>query len=487
MNTASRASAFRGALRLTAALLLAAFSIIWPGAARADEPPGPAPGGGVVFVAAWTNDDGVVDDATDDAGDLGDVSTAYDAHGTDSSNDPSQPGFNPVREVKDVAICTIGIVGGSSAVANASVGNAYPGYVCTLVVTLSNDTGVPADVAPAVIVADDGLTVGQVGVLPDTLAAGEQAIGVFFVQVDQSAPENATLTFTITLDATGEHPADCVPLTDADLPSESDILIEKKSMCVYFFDAKEKECGPAWTEEKPFSWQFEVKKSGGDSVGTLKGVFLTSPELTTSTAVDIKAHEHKYYLYTPTADTLVGAYLSGIPGANLKLEGTCNDPDGKGHVALADLTLSVTTVTNGDGTVDVAFTLTNEGDVAATDVVVWERMDSGLRVVPAVLTNSGGEWLVPVLAAGETVTRTLTVSSAEPGTYAIFAEIMSTSGGDLDSIAGNGALGEDDFVSTLVRLPESDGRGSAVLAFFVTALAAAGVLAIIRRRRSATR
>ncbi len=216
---ASDASGFRAspwtADRLLIALLLAALFLAQPVGSAQTMEPAALTVAGVSFTDAWSNDDGVVNDAVSDTGDVGDVNVIFDAHGTDSSDDPSAEGLNPPKYDKDVALCSATVRDVDPTYIDVTVVDGYPGYVCTFAVTFSNDSGVLVDVAPAVILFDPGLTVNEITdpPLPVTLAPRETATGVFFVRVEEEAPQNDTLAFSITLVFSGED-AGCQSLTD---------------------------------------------------------------------------------------------------------------------------------------------------------------------------------------------------------------------------------------------------------------------------------
>jgi len=165
--------------------------------------PDPGPLAAVDFVGAWTNDDGRKDDG--DLGDTGFDSTPfYDAWpllpGPVSSSDPRDPGLDPAREDKDVAICTAAVRTADPDFVDVVVQHGYPGYVCTFVAVVENASTLPVTVSPAVVEADPGLMVGTLSSLPAGLESGEQAAAVFWVEVRQTAPQGGVLHFTISID-----------------------------------------------------------------------------------------------------------------------------------------------------------------------------------------------------------------------------------------------------------------------------------------------
>ena len=177
---------------------------VTPSAASSDLP---GPLIDVEFLDVWTNDDGSPNPG--DVGDTGQLSPLYDAWDANplSSSDPKGPGFAPLREEKDVAICTGRVSPSDPGIVEVSIGNGYPGYVCTFNTVIHNGTGLPITVAPAVVEADLGVAV-QTGAVqpPATLPAGGQGEAVFSVGVLNAAPQSATLHALITITVAAESP-----------------------------------------------------------------------------------------------------------------------------------------------------------------------------------------------------------------------------------------------------------------------------------------
>ncbi len=460
----------RRVLPLSGVLLLAALSLVWPvGSTQATEP-APPPLAGVSFIDAWTNDDGSVDDA--DTNDVGDVNETFDAHGEASSDDPSAEGLDPRRYDKDVALCTATVRSADPSYVDVTVVNGYPGYVCTFAVTFENGTAVPAGVVPAVIVNDPGLDVSQITApaLPSLLGPGDQATGLFAVRIEESAPQDSTLTFSITLVISGED-AGCEPLTEADIPPGV-ILVNDSGLCTYFVDAKPGPCGPGDPDRvNRFAWHFVVNKTGGATGGTLTAVFLSAPDIVNSSPDQITRNTLQFYVYTPTADTLVGAYVVLVRGdgdatrAQLVLSHTCND------LSTSDLALVVSSDTDGGGAVSFTFVLANHGAAPAADVTVSRWLSEGLTVESVTATAgtffSGNLWEIPFLGAGESAVLTITASADEPGVYEAIGEVVAAAGLDLDSVPGNGAVDEDDFARATARVlfgaPTGPGAGTWLL------------------------
>jgi len=105
------------------------------------------------FVNAFTDDDGVVDDASKDAGDDG-GGTLYEHWGTTSSDDPSEAGPNPARYDKDVGKCYV-VTDPDPQILHFYVENGYPCYWNTLWFEIKNTGTVPVNI--------EGLTVTPTG------------------------------------------------------------------------------------------------------------------------------------------------------------------------------------------------------------------------------------------------------------------------------------------------------------------------------------
>lgn len=298
--------------------------ILAAGPARASEPPA----GGFMAVDAWTNDDGAIDPG--DPGDGGSSGPVFDAWGAGSSPDPTEPGWNPDRTSKDVARCIAAAGPGSSTTVTVDTG--YPGYVCTFAVLYLNTTGSPVTVELGSVLHDPGLAVDALVEPIRTVPPGETARFDAAVTVDQGAPMGEALSFQIVLTVAGEG---CVPLTPEDIP-EGAVLVNDSGLCAYFYDAEPGACGPGWSEGAPFAWHLVVTRTGGATGGTLTGVFTDAGDVTTDTPSKVNRSVLHYYLYTPTDDTMVGAYVEldgGRPRRpKLVVSNTCNDPDGFGHV-----------------------------------------------------------------------------------------------------------------------------------------------------------
>jgi hypothetical protein len=280
----------------------------------------PAPPAGIGFTAAWTNDDGVVNEPSD-ASDLGTINPTYDGHGNTSSDDPAEPGLDPIRYDKDVARCTAAVARRHHDRVDVTVEPGYPGYVCTFTATITNDTRLAAGVEPAVVTSDPGILVEEISepALPEVLPPGDSAEAIFSVQVLQAAPQRETLTFAIDLQITRDRA--CRALTDADIP-EGAILINSEGLCTFFFPARSSDCGPRWSDDEPHAWKFVVDRFRGRS-GVLTAEFVSAGTVTIETPDRSRLGRLVYYVYTPAPDTLRGAYVEGLRAGRLYLAGTC--------------------------------------------------------------------------------------------------------------------------------------------------------------------
>ena len=106
-----------------------------------------------IFVSAFTDDDGVVDNPAYDAGDDG-GGTDYDHWGAASSDDPSMAGPNPSRYNKDVGKCWVE-TDADPQILHFYVANGYPCYWNTLWFEIKNTGTVPVNI--------EGLTLTPVG------------------------------------------------------------------------------------------------------------------------------------------------------------------------------------------------------------------------------------------------------------------------------------------------------------------------------------
>ncbi len=131
-----------------------------------------------IFTAAFTNDDGVVNDEQLDPGDDG--------------TDPGQD--------KNVASKTAAISGDQKTV-TCTINNGYPGYHADTFVTIKNDGSVPVTITGAVVDAPAEVTVTTDGIEGQTLDAGASITGVVHQTVNDNAAETDTYNYTVTITA----------------------------------------------------------------------------------------------------------------------------------------------------------------------------------------------------------------------------------------------------------------------------------------------
>ena len=163
------------ALLTVIAAVAVALPVAYAGACDR-HPPRPSPS--VVFVDAWTNDDGAVDRY--DTGDTGAVSAGFDVWPVHlSSNDPTAPGPASPRLVDDAAVCTANVRPSDRHAVDVAIDNGYPQYVCTVSVVIENHLRVRAKLGPTSITADPGLEILDISdpPLPGVLRPGRRATG----------------------------------------------------------------------------------------------------------------------------------------------------------------------------------------------------------------------------------------------------------------------------------------------------------------------
>ncbi len=184
----------RALLTVVVAVVVAA-PLAFAGASDVDNS---GPPDSVIFVDAWTNDDGTVNDT--DIGDSGAVSVGFDLWPVGfSSDDPTAPGPTPPRLIDDAAICMAAIRPADLHSVDIEIDNAYPQYVCTITVVVENRGSVPASLSTAIITADPGLEVSDTmsPTPPAFLEPGAMAIASYSVRILNDADQSSTLGFTI--------------------------------------------------------------------------------------------------------------------------------------------------------------------------------------------------------------------------------------------------------------------------------------------------
>ena len=127
------------------------------------------------------------------------------------SPDPCTPGLNPTgctAPAKDVGSCTARVIRhpywAEPREVKVAVSNAYPGYECEVDVTLTKGGCVPECIKYVVIDSPPQLAVTELSHLTGTVLdhAGQEVEGSFLVSVNQSAHQDATYEFTVSITAT---------------------------------------------------------------------------------------------------------------------------------------------------------------------------------------------------------------------------------------------------------------------------------------------
>jgi hypothetical protein len=109
-----------------------------------------------IFVEAFTDDDGSIDDVDKDADDDGGPGAGpwYDAHGSASSEDPSSAGPNPTRYDKDVGKSTV-VIDTDPQVLLVTLDDVYPSYWTTIWFDIKNNGSVPVMINELKITPDN--------------------------------------------------------------------------------------------------------------------------------------------------------------------------------------------------------------------------------------------------------------------------------------------------------------------------------------------
>ena len=100
-------------------------------------------------------------------------------------------------------------------------------------------------------------------------------------------------------------------------------------------------------------------------------------------------------------------------------------------------------------TIAYTVTVTNGGPSAAASVSVRDLLPAGYTYVSNVPTqggynNSTGDWTGITLASGASARLRLNATVNTTGSYSNYAQVLSSTSGDLDSTPGNGSTTEDD-------------------------------------------
>jgi len=110
--------------------------------------------------------------------------------------------------------------------------------------------------------------------------------------------------------------------------------------------------------------------------------------------------------------------------------------------------------------------VTNSGPAAATNVVVEDRLPSGLAFVaftggtPGTVNAQTLTWTIPTLASGQTATFTFTARVTAAGSYENVAEVTRSDQDDPDSTPGNNNPNEDDQDGAPITTTGTSGGGN---------------------------
>jgi hypothetical protein len=154
-----------------------------------------------IFLDAYTDDDGVLNNPDNDCGDDG-GGTEYDYWGPSSSDDPMGPGPCPDRYTKDVGMCWAEIDREDPQILHVGLANAYPSYWNTIWYTIINNGTVPVVVNdfglyPANFTPGVEVDVFWCGtVIGDQIDPGETRDGMIQVHLLQPAAERMTYNFS---------------------------------------------------------------------------------------------------------------------------------------------------------------------------------------------------------------------------------------------------------------------------------------------------
>lgn len=222
---------------------------------------------------------------------------------------------------------------------------------------------------------------------------------------------------------------------------------------------------------------------GGNS--TIRLDFPTPVSITGFTALDVETHESMVVEFLDARGAVVSTVTPPATGDNGKVSVAANADDirtmwisrrGSGAIdniiftpaASADLEI-IKTVDNpapdSGATVVFTITLTNEGPDEATGIRIEDRMPEGLVYVDyagdgtVVLGASSFEIAIDALAAGASVTGTLTARVETMRPIENVVEVMAADQPDPDSTPGNGDTSEDDWASAAVTPGSTSGGG----------------------------
>jgi len=227
----------------------------------------------------------------------------------------------------------------------------------------------------------------------------------------------------------------------------------------------------------------DPRDHGGNT--TLRLDFPTPISVTAFTALDVETHESMIVEFLDAAGAVVTAVAPPATGDNGKVVVATNAVDistmrvtrqGSGALdnitftpgASADLEIAKTVdnpAPDSGATVVFTITLTNQGPDEATGIRIEDRMPAGLVYVDyagdgtVVLNASSLEIAIDALAAGASVTGTLTARVETMLPVENVVEVMAAEPPDPDSTPGNGDTSEDDWASAAVTPGSTSGGG----------------------------
>lgn len=208
------------------------------------------------------------------------------------------------------------------------------------------------------------------------------------------------------------------------------------------------------TEELPANTTFVPEESSawvdsGEGVYTLS-IDALEPQGSTVAAFTVQVDVSPPAEADPIANTVEGIDSFG---------NTASASDTTPLLLGADLELSKTVDNAEPGPGEVVtftLTLTNQGPLAATDVVVTDVLPEGLTFVgatpDAAYEPATGAWTVGALAAEGTTTLEIQVQGVDPTTFTNRAEVTQATPFDPDSTPGNGSTDEDDDAEVSITI-----------------------------------
>jgi uncharacterized repeat protein (TIGR01451 family) len=227
----------------------------------------------------------------------------------------------------------------------------------------------------------------------------------------------------------------------------------------------------------------DPRDHGGNT--TLRLDFPTPVSVTAFTALDVETDESMIVEFLDAAGAVVTTVTPPATGDNGKVVVATNAVEistmhvirqGSGALdnitftpgAAADLEITKTVnnpAPDSGATVVFTITLTNQGPDDASDIRIEDRMPAGLTYVDyagdgtVILGASSFEIAIDALAAGASVTGTLTARVETMRPIENIVEVMAAQPPDPDSTPGNGDTSEDDWASAAVTPGSTSGGG----------------------------